>query len=255
MDKTVRPLIICGVNAVAEKLKSAPGDVVELIVADRDRARLNAIVDEARRRGIAIRVVRAGEIGALAAGAAHQGIAAAVAPYSYFAFDGLLAEIEAVPARILVLDGITDPHNFGALLRSAEGAGIRHVVIGKDRAVGVTPVVVKSSAGAVNHLKIYRVTNLVRALQELKKQACWVAGLDPEAPETIYDRDYPAKLAIVLGSEGKGMRPLIRRECDFLASIPMLGRVASLNVSVAGGVFLYELARQHRSNSQRSKNP
>jgi 23S rRNA (guanosine2251-2'-O)-methyltransferase len=124
-------------------------------------------------------------------------------------------------------------------------------VIAKDRAAGITPAVVKSSAGAVNHLKIYRVTNIARVLQELKRQAIWIAGLDGAAPETIYDREYPEALAIVVGSEGKGMRPLIRQQCDFLVSIPMLGKVASLNVSVAAGVFLYELARQLRSPGAR----
>jgi len=257
VDRIAKPLIICGVNAVAEKLKSAPGEIAEIIVAaGRDRERLNTVLDEARRRKLPIRFVGAEEIGALTAGALHQGIAAAVAPYGYFSFEELLSELQAASGRVLVLDGVTDPHNFGALLRSAEGAGIRHVVIAKDRAVGVTPVVVKSSAGAVNHLKIYRVTNLARALQQLKEHGYWSVGLDPEAPETIYDREYPEKLVIVLGSEGKGMRPLIRRECDFLASIPMLGQVASLNVSVAGGVILYELARRLRpAPAESGKNP
>jgi 23S rRNA (guanosine2251-2'-O)-methyltransferase len=248
MDKPAKPLIICGVNAVVEKLKSAPGDVVEVLIAEgRDRARLHSIVEDAKRLGVPIRFVHAQELGARTAGAQHQGVAAAVAPYGYASFDDLLAKVkDAGAARILVLDGITDPHNFGALLRSAEGAGVLHVVIAKDRAAGVTPVAIKSSAGALNHIKIHRVTNIARALEELKECGCWVVGLDAEASESIYDRDYPEKLAVVLGSEGKGMRPLIRRQCDFLAAIPMLGRVPSLNVSVAGAVFLYELARQAR---------
>ena len=248
MGKPGKPVIICGVNAVVEKLKSAAGDVVELLIAEgRDRARLNSIMDDARRLGVPVRFVAPHEIGARTAGAQHQGIAAAVAPYAYASFADLMAEVQAAPvARILVLDGITDPHNFGALLRSAEGAGVTRVVIAKDRAVGVTPVVMKSSAGAMNHLKIYRVTNIARALEDLKEAGCWAVGLDAEASESIYDRVHPEKLAVVLGSEGKGMRPLIRRQCDFLAAIPMLGKVPSLNVSVAGAVFLYELARQAR---------
>jgi 23S rRNA (guanosine2251-2'-O)-methyltransferase len=245
MDDKSKPLLICGINAVAEKLKSASGDILELLVAASRRApRLDAIVEDARRRGVAIRSVEWQRLSALTDGALHQGIVAAVAPPAYADFERLLDTFKAEPRQVLVLDGVTDPRNFGALLRSAEGAGIRDIVIAKDRAVGVTPVVVKSSAGAVNHLQIYRVTNIARALTELKEQGCWVVGLDAEAAETIYDREYPPALAVVLGSEGKGMRPLIRRECDFLASIPMLGKVASLNVSVAGAVFLYELARQ-----------
>jgi len=249
MDDKSKPLVICGINAVAEKLKSGPGDILELMVASgRLAPRLAAIVDEARRLGLAVRSVDWARLTALTDGALHQGIAAAVAPPAYADFEQLLAAIKAEPRRVLVLDGITDPRNFGALLRSAEGAGIRDVVIAKDRAVGVTPVVVKSSAGAVNHLQIYRVTNIARSLGKLKEQGCWIVGLGAEAAETIYDREYPAALAVVLGSEGKGMRPIIRRECDFLAAIPMLGKIASLNVSVAGAVFLYELARQARAS-------
>lgn len=247
MDDKSKPLVICGINAVAEKLKSGPGDIRELMVATgRLAPRIAAIVDEARRRGLAVRSVDWARLTSLTDGALHQGIVAAVAPPAYADFDRLLNAIKAESRRVLVLDGITDPRNFGALLRSAEGAGIGDVVIAKDRAVGITSVVVKSSAGAANHLQIYRVTNIARALGQLKERGCWIVGLDAEAAETIYDREYPPALAIVLGSEGKGMRPLIRRECDFLAAIPMLGKVASLNVSVAGAVFLYELARQAR---------
>jgi len=247
MDDKSKALVICGINAVAEKLKSGPGDIRELIIAaGRLAPRIAAVVDEARRRGLAVRSVDWARLTALTDTALHQGIAAAVEPPAYADFDRLLDVIKAEPRRVLVLDGITDPRNFGALLRSAEGAGIGDVVIAKDRAVGVTSAVVKSSAGAANHLQIYRVTNIARALGELKGRGCWIVGLEAEAAETIYDREYPQALAVVLGSEGKGMRPIIRRECDFLAAIPMLGKLSSLNVSVAGAVFLYELARQSR---------
>lgn len=249
MDKPTRPLVIFGVNAVLEKLKSAPAEIFELILSDgrEPRARLAPVVEEARRLGLPVRTVDPRKLDALTGGGLHQGVAAATAPYAYLPLDGLLDEMKAGPARVLALDGLTDPMNFGALLRSAEGAGVAHVIIPKDRSVSVTPVVVKASAGAVNHLKIHRVANLTRALQDLKEAGCWVVGLDAGAPETIYDRRFPDRVAIVLGSEGGGMRPLVRRQCDFLVSIPMLGRVASLNVSVAGGVFLYELARQART--------
>lgn len=245
MDDKSKPLVICGINAVAEKLKSGPGDILELMVASgRLAPRLAPIVEAARRRGLAVRSVDWAHLTALTDGGLHQGVAAAIAPPAYADFERLLDALRVEPSQVLVLDGITDPRNFGALLRSAEGAGIRHVVIAKDRAVGVTPVVVKTSAGASNHLQIYRVTNIARALGELKERGCWIVGLDAQAAETIYDRKYPPALAVVLGSEGKGMRPIIRRECDFLAAIPMLGKVPSLNVAVAGGIFFYELARQ-----------
>jgi 23S rRNA (guanosine2251-2'-O)-methyltransferase len=148
--------------------------------------------------------------------------------------------------RILILDGLTDPRNFGALLRTAEAAGVRHVLIPKDRSVEVNPIVVKASAGAAHHVSIAKVTNLRRAISILKENGYWIAGLDAESQESIYDREYPPRLAIVLGSEGKGVRPVNSRECDFLVSIPMRGKVASLNVAVAGAIFFYEIIRQER---------
>src|SRR5258706_1882821 len=242
MDKPTRPLVIFGVNAVREKLKSAPAEIFELILSDgrEQRARLSPVIEEARRLGLPVRYVHPHKLDALTGGALHQGVAAATAPYAYLPLDGLLDEIKTGPARVLALDSLTDPMNFGALLRSAEGVGVSDVIIPKDRSVSVTPVVVKASAGAVNHLKIHRVPNLTRALQDLKEAGCWIVGLDSEAPESIYDRRFPDRVAIVLGSEGGGLRPLVRRECDFLVSIPVLGKASSLNVSVPGGGFLYE---------------
>jgi 23S rRNA (guanosine2251-2'-O)-methyltransferase len=170
--------------------------------------------------------------------------------FSYLSFDELPKAISTNSGLvwILILDGLTDPRNFGALMRTAESVGIRHVLIPKDRAVAVTPTVVKASAGAAHYLNIYRTTNLRRAIAHLKELGFWIVGLDTKAPEAIYDRAYPKRLGIVLGSEGGGIRPLILRECDYLASIPMEGKIASLNVAVAGAVFLYELLRQARSH-------
>jgi 23S rRNA (guanosine2251-2'-O)-methyltransferase len=247
IEKPEKPLVLFGINPVLEKLKSSPDQVFELmIVKGRGGGmRVGLVVEEARRRGLPVHYVDAQKLDLLTGGGVHQGVAAVVAQISYLPFAGLLQTlVSKTQERVLVLDELTDPRNFGALLRSAEGAGVHHVVIPKDRSVSVTPVVVKTSAGASNYLKIYRVSNLSRAVQALKEAGCWIAGLDAGAPECIYDRLYPEKLAIILGSEGRGLRPLIRRECDFLASIPMLGQVASLNVAVAGGIFLYELVRQ-----------
>jgi 23S rRNA (guanosine2251-2'-O)-methyltransferase len=144
----------------------------------------------------------------------------------------------------LCLDGLNDPGNFGALLRCAEGVGVHHIVIPKDRSVGVSPTVIKSSAGAAHYLKIYRVANLRRAIRALKEKGYWAVGLAASSPENLYQKVYPEKLVVVLGSEETGIRHLILQECDFRVSIPMYGRIASLNVAVAGGVFLYELVRQ-----------
>jgi 23S rRNA (guanosine2251-2'-O)-methyltransferase len=247
-EQREKPLIIFGVNPVLEQLRSSPEQVFEvMVVAGREGMRLNSIVEEARRRRLPLHQVDAHKLDLLTGGGLHQGVAASVAPFSYLSFADLLPALKsATRERVLILDGLTDPRNFGALLRCAEGAGVHHVIIPKDRSVGVTPVVVKTSAGAAGYLKIYRVSNLSRTVQDLKEAGLWIAGLAAGAPESIYDRNYPEKMAIVLGSEGRGLRPLIQRGCDFLVSIPMLGRVDSLNVAVAGGIFLYELVRQSR---------
>jgi 23S rRNA (guanosine2251-2'-O)-methyltransferase len=247
-ETPTKPLVIFGLNPVLEKLRSSPGQVFEvMVVKGRESARLNSVTEEARRLGLPVHYVDARKLNLLTEGGAHQGVAANTARHSYQLFSDLLRALaSASRERILVLDGITDPRNFGALLRCADATGVLHVVIPKDRSTGVTPVVVKSSAGAANYLKIYRVSNLSRALQELKEAGSWILGLDAGAPECIYDRTYPEKLAVVLGSEGSGLRPLIRRGCDFLVSIPMFGKVSSLNVAVAGGVCLYELARREK---------
>jgi 23S rRNA (guanosine2251-2'-O)-methyltransferase len=158
--------------------------------------------------------------------------------------DLLDSSVSSLPDSVLILDGITDPQNFGAILRCAEAAGVAHVVIPKDRAASVNPTVIKTSAGAAHYVKVYQVTNLRRAMQRLKETGYWLVGLEAGAKASIYERSYPEKLGIVLGSEGQGMRPLVREQCDFLVSIPMSGRVASLNVAAAGAVFLYEIKRQ-----------
>ena len=249
MDK--EPRFLFGINPVAEKLKVSPHEVSEILIAKGSSASaLRGLDAQARRLGIRVKYVIADLLDRLSEGQRHQGVVAEVMAYSYSAFADLL---QAIPSNsesiwILILDGLTDPRNFGALLRTAESVGIHHIVIPKDRAVAVTPTVVKASAGAAYYLKIYRTTNLRRAILDLKKIGFWIVGLDTKAPESIYGRIYPNRLGIVLGNEGGGIRPLILTECDYLASIPMEGKVTSLNVAVAGAVFLYELLRQARSD-------
>jgi len=245
--------LVYGVYPVLEKLKASSKDILELLIWDgSDRTALQLIRREAQRLGLRIVTVDSKRLDQLAGGHRHQGVAAVVEPYRYTAFTDLLQRISASTGSewILILDGLTDPRNFGALLRTAEAVGVRHVVIPKDRSVEVTPVVVKASAGAAHHLNIVKVTNLRRAITTLKEYGYWIAGLDAQSRESVYDRTYPSKVAVVLGSEGTGIRPINLRECDFLASIPMLGQVASLNVAVAGAVFLYELLRQARESTQ-----
>jgi 23S rRNA (guanosine2251-2'-O)-methyltransferase len=239
---------VYGTNPVLEKLRASPGDVLEVFMAEGSERQSTRMVEaEARRLGIRITHTSTAALDRLTAGQRHQGIAAKVAPYAYLDLARLLGHVSRPePGWILVLDGLTDPHNFGALLRTAEAAGIRHVIIPKDRSVDVTPTVVKASAGAVYHLGIYKVTNLRRTIAAVKEHGYWFVGLSEKAPTTIYEPDYADRLGIVLGSEGTGIRPIVLRECDYLVSIPMFGRVSSLNVGVAGGIFLYELVRRQR---------
>lgn len=238
-----------GINAIHETVIAVPKRVREIIVTDNaTHGRLQALIIEARRLGLPVSFRSARELDRLAQGQRHQGVVAVVEAYAYPAFEKLLQRIANadVTEWVLILDGIVDPRNFGALLRTAEAAGVRHVVIPKDRSAEVTPLVVKASAGAVHYLNIYKVTNLRRALQELKQAGYWTVGLAVGAKECLYDRVYPDKLAILLGSEATGVRPINIRECDFLVSIPMLGKVASLNVGVAGAICLFEMVRQQR---------
>jgi 23S rRNA (guanosine2251-2'-O)-methyltransferase len=240
-----------GINPVLEKLRASPKDILEILIAEGSSApSLRGVDAQARRLGVPVRYVPAELLDRLAAGQRHQGVSAKVFAFSYSSFSELLATVRSLSGLfwILILDSVTDPRNFGALLRTAESVGVHHVLIPKDRSVAVTPTVINASAGAVHHLKIYRVTNLRRAISSLKELGFWIVGLDAQASETIYNRVYPKQLAIVVGSEGAGIRPLLRRECDYLVCIPMRGRVSSLNVAVAGAVFLYELVRQAQSH-------
>ena len=242
--------VIFGINPVLEILRASPNDVSEILIAEKPaRSALSAIADEAKRHGRRVIHAPPSLLNRLTHGQKHQGVIARVAPYRYLEFADLPQSLSSAagPQWIMILDGLTDPRNFGALLRTAEAVGIQNIVIPKDRSVDVTPTVVKASAGAIYHLKIYKATNLRRAVLTLKEHGFWVVGLDRHSEVGINDPLYPEKLGIVLGSEGKGIRPLVLRECDFVVSIPMLGKIASLNVGVAGAVFLYEILRQRQS--------
>ena len=164
-------------------------------------------------------------------------------------FEALLAAPPPAPAhRVLFLDGVMDPRNLGGILRTSEAMGVRDVVVPKDRAAGVTATVIKASAGAAHHLEVYRVSNLSRGLLALRDKGYWLVGLDARAASGVCGTAYPEKLAVVLGGEGRGIRPLVRRSCDYLVSIPMQGRTGSLNVGVAWGIFAYELTK-HRTGA------
>ncbi|MDH3443550.1 MAG: 23S rRNA (guanosine(2251)-2'-O)-methyltransferase RlmB [Deltaproteobacteria bacterium] len=236
--------VIYGINAVLEKLRASPDEIVEIVLMG-EAGRV--VQREAENLGVRVVQGSRESLDRITLGQRHQGVAARVAAFRYWPVTELFESVLTAPGpkRVLILDSLTDPRNFGALLRTAECAGAPRVIIPKDRSVSVNSTVIKASAGAAHHVKVYRVTNLRQVMKQLKIHGFWLAGLDLQAQTSIYDRTYPDKLAIVLGAEGQGMRPLVRQECDFCVSIPMIGRIASLNVAVAGAVFLYEVLRQH----------
>jgi len=242
---------IYGINSVAEALRARGRAFAWVGVAkERHDLRLQRLVEECRRQGVAVRFVARAELDRMAGNNGHQGVVAVTSAKQYTNLDDVVAAKRGQYSLIVVLDGIEDPHNLGAILRTADAAGADGVVIPERRAVGVTGTVAKASAGASAHLPVAKVTNIARTLEDLKARNVWVVGLD-ERGKQLYDSiDYNMDCAIVLGAEGKGVHDLVAKKCDFLVSIPMLGKVPSLNVSVAAGVVLYEVVRQRRKQSE-----
>jgi len=242
--------LIYGINPVTEALK-ARGRLLEWVGVTKERhdLRLQRIVEDCRKQGVAVRFLTRQEIERMTHDHGHQGVLAVTSAKHYNDLDDLLAEKKGSHSLIVVLDGIEDPHNLGAILRTADAAGADGVVIPERRAVGVTGTVAKASAGASEHLRIAKVTNIARTLEELKSKNLWTVGLDERGTQSYDSLDYKMDCAVVLGAEGKGMHDLVRKKCDFLISIPMLGKVPSLNVSVAAAVVLYEIVRQRRQKS------
>jgi len=241
---------IYGINAVTQALK-ARGRAFEWLGVAKDRhdLRLQRILDESRRIGVAVRFVPRAELDRMAGNNAHQGVVAVTSAKPYSDLDDVLAAKRGQYSLVVVLDGVEDPHNLGAILRTADAAGADGVVIPQRRAAGVTSTVAKVSAGASEHLPIAKVTNIARTLEDLKSKKLWIVGLDERGTQTYDSVDYQMNCAIVLGAEGKGLHELVRKHCDFVVSIPMLGKVPSLNVSVAAGVVLYEVLRQRKMAS------
>jgi len=245
--------VLYGIHAVSEAVK-AQGRAFEYVgVArerERDARRLRRIVESCRAAGIPLRRLSRQELDRLAKTSGHQGVVAVASAKQYCDLQEIVARRRGRHQLLVVLDGVEDPRNLGAILRAAEGAGADGVIIPERRAVGVTEVVARTSAGASEYLPVAKVGNITRALEELKARHLWVVGLDERAPQS-YDRlDYRMDCALALGAEGKGLHQQARRHCDFLVSIPMLGKVSSLNVSVAAAVVMYEIARQRRAFSE-----
>lgn len=241
---------IYGINSVAEALKARGRAFAWVGVAkERHDIRLQRLVDDCRRQGIAVRFVGRAELDRMAGHNAHQGVVAVTSAKQYNDLDDLITAKRGEHSLIVVLDGVEDPHNLGAILRTADAAGADGVVIPERRAAGVTGTVTKASAGASEHLPIAKVTNIARTLEDLKAKNLWTVGLDERGSQAYDSVDYNMDCAVVLGAEGKGLHDLVAKKCDFLVSIPMLGKVPSLNVSVAAGVVLYEVVRQRRKKT------
>lgn len=239
--------LIYGVHAVEEAL-AARGRSFEFvaIAAGRGDARLQKIVQLCRAAGVPVRTIPRDQLTRLANTGSHQGVVAVTAEKQYGDLEDVLKNKRGQHSFLIVLDGVEDPHNLGAIIRTAEGAGADGIVLPERRATGVTATVVKASAGASEYLPIAKVTNLGRAVEEIKSFNIWTVGLDERSSQRYDQLDYKMDCALVFGAEGHGLHQHVREKCDYLVSIPMLGKVASLNVSVAAAVVMYEVVRQRK---------
>lgn len=242
-----RKTLCYGFHAVSSVLDHRPSDILGIHVKTAARGRIRDLAERAARQGIPVRRCRGAELDDLADSGSHRGVVALLAserPAAGSTLQQVLESATGPGSVILVLDRLQDPRNFGACLRVAECAGVRAVVVPGEGSSPVTPVVSRVSAGAVDSLEILEVPNLVSALKQLKQQGFWIYGAAEQGSASLYDCRFEGRVALVMGSEGKGLRRLTRETCDFLVRLPVLGRISSLNVSVAAGICLYEINRQ-----------
>lgn len=233
-------------NPLLEVLKSSPERVSKIFIQkERGPHRIGEIIQEARARGVPFLFIPKQKLDQLAPH--HQGVLAEIAAKKFSSLEDILAG--AGHPFLVLLDEVEDPQNLGAIIRSAAGAGVGGVILPERRSAGLTDVVAMVSAGALEHVKVARVTNLARAMEELRERGVWLVGADGSAPGLWHEFDYTLPVGIVLGSEGRGLRPLIRKSCDKLLSIPLAGGVNSLNVASAASVFLFEAVRQRRQGA------
>lgn len=242
--------IVYGIHAVARMLKQAPARCLALYCVERANARLLQLTDQARSAGVSVQLVNRKRLTELAASDKHQGCLLQIDETTIaMDFDQCLQSISP-QSLLLVLDGVQDPHNLGACLRSADACGVDAVIIPRDRTVKVNATVRKVAAGGAETVPVIEVTNLARCLKDLKQAGVWIYGTSGDASDSIYDHQYHGPVALVMGAEGSGLRRLTMESCDHLVKLPMHGQVESLNVSVATGVCLYEILRS-RSNPLR----
>ncbi len=241
-------MIIYGVNAVREALLATDSRVARLFISrDSSNTRLHHLVHLARKSGIPVSLEPAERLAQKAATTHHQQVVAKISAIPYRSLDSILAED---PRLLLLTDCVEDPRNLGALLRTGEAAGVEGVLLPRRNNCGVTPSVVRSSAGAALHLKICRISNVVRSLEKLKKIGFWIVGLDLQGQHRFEQVDVREPLTLIVGGEHKGLRPLVKRHCDFRVSLPMKGKVLSLNLSVAAAIFLYRVAQEREKENQ-----
>jgi 23S rRNA (guanosine2251-2'-O)-methyltransferase len=239
--------IIYGIHPVEEALKSPHIQFERILAAtQKPTPAFQSILHLANQRKIPVIYTQKETLEQMARGGLHQNVIAITKEMFYVDLETILSawKEDKAKALFLILDGIQDPQNFGSLIRTALGCGVHGIIIPKDRAVGITPTVIKASAGATAHLPIAKVTNISRTIEALQKERIWVYGTSGEAKEKIYELDLSTDVAIVIGAEGKGIRPLVKKKCDRLFSIPMKGPLTSFNASVSGGMVLYEVMRQ-----------
>lgn len=244
--------LIYGINPVREGLQGVRRRPLELFVLrERKNPRIDELISLATQSGVPVRSRERRDLDRLAGHGHHQGVLLRVEPFAFVPLEDLVSRWQRSErqAFFLLLDGVTDPHNLGALLRSADAAGCHGVILPKDRSAPISSVVDKVSAGALEYVPVCQVTNLARTIEILKGQGVWVYGLAGEGSASLYESDLKGDIALVVGSEGEGLRPNVRRHCDGLLSLPMQGGVASLNASVAAGVALFEVLRQRLAAS------
>ena len=244
---------LTGIHAVKEALEAQRPIERIAIAKGRQDTRVEEIVQLARKQGIPVRFEDRGQLDRLANSKDHQGVVALAAARAAVTLQDILTQANASQGQtglLVLLDGVEDPHNLGAIIRTALVAGAHGVVIPERRAAGLTDTVARASAGALAHLPIAKVTNLVRAMEELKEAGYWLVGLDEDGDKSYTEADYTSRVGIVLGGEGKGLHELTRKRCDFVVSLPTTGPVKSLNVSVAAGVVLFEARRQRNARTR-----
>lgn len=235
-----------GRNSVLELLES-DRDINKIFIAKGERhGSINKIISIAKQKKIVMVEVERQKLNAISETNNHQGVIAIVPPFNYASVEDILDEAKAKNEEpfVLILDGIEDPHNLGSIIRTAETAGVHGIIIPKRRACGVNATVSKSSAGAVEHMKIARVNNINETIKYLKEQGIWICGTDGDAKEYYYNQNLKGAIAIIIGSEGFGMSRLVKENCDFLVKIPMKGKITSLNASVSAGIVIYEALKQ-----------